>query len=81
MRIRVLYFAAMRERIGRASESVDVPQGATVAQLLATLTRAHPELGPLLDRSRVAVGDEFAPSEARLPEGAEAAVIPPVSGG
>ncbi|MCI0342373.1 MAG: molybdopterin converting factor subunit 1 [Planctomycetales bacterium] len=81
MRVRVLFFAAMRERIGRESETVDVPAGATVAHLLTALAHAHPAVRPLLDRSRVALGDEFVPPDARLSEGGEAAVIPPVSGG
>ncbi len=79
--IHVLYFAAARERTGKTRDEVSSAQIATVADLLSELTRRHPSLGPLLPHLRVAVNHEFVTVQARLEDGSEVALIPPVSGG
>lgn len=80
MPVTVLYFAAARDAAGTARERLD-PSPATVAALRARVAALHPGLAPLLPRCRVAVDQAFAPDEAPIPEGAEVAIIPPVSGG
>ncbi|MBM4379736.1 MAG: molybdenum cofactor biosynthesis protein MoaE, partial [Deltaproteobacteria bacterium] len=45
------------------------------------LTAAHPGLGPLLPHLRVAVNQAFVSAGDPVPDGAEVALIPPVSGG
>jgi molybdopterin synthase catalytic subunit len=60
---------------------VDVPEGATVAQLRHQLARLVPALTGLLDRSAIAVNDEFAEPTTPLREKHEVALLPPVSGG
>lgn len=78
--IHVLYFAGAREAAGAARETLErVP--ATVADLRRALTEAHPALGRILPRCRIAVDQEFAEDDAPLRDGAEVAVVPPVSGG
>jgi MoaE-MoaD fusion protein len=78
--VRVLYFAAARDGAGAAREELEGPF-ASVAELRRTLAARHPELEPILPRCRIAVGEEFAPDDAPVPDGAEVAVVPPVSGG
>lgn len=80
MPVTVLYFAAARDAAGTARERLD-PSPATVAALRARAAALHPGLAALLPRCRVAVDQAFAADEAPIPEGAEVAVIPPVSGG
>ena len=77
----VQLFAGARELAGVASISLTLPDGATVADLRRVLVVHHPELAALLARSRIAANQEFADDSAVVPEGAEVAVIPPVSGG
>ena len=91
----VQLFAGARELAGLASVSVEVPGGATVAELRLALRRdltpqpplrngeGEPEsaLAALIDRSRIAVNCEFADDASIIPAGAELALIPPVSGG
>ncbi|MFY1831212.1 molybdopterin converting factor subunit 1 [Myxococcus fulvus] len=79
--VTVLYFAAARERAGTARERLEVPEGATVGEVLRLLAAAHPGLAPLLPHLRVAVDQEFVGVEARVRAGAEVALIPPVAGG
>jgi molybdopterin synthase catalytic subunit len=80
MALQVLYFAGARDAAGRARETFPEPP-ATVGALRRALAAAHPKLGPVLARSRIAVDQEFAPDEAALRDGAEVAIVPPVSGG
>jgi molybdopterin synthase catalytic subunit len=79
--ITVLYFAAARERAGTQRETLEVPEGTRVQEVLRLLAERHASLGPLLPHLRVAVNQEFVDKEAGVPAGAELALIPPVSGG
>jgi len=74
-------FAGARELVGAPTVSAELPNGATVADLRQALLQVNPELAALLARSRIAVNHEFAEDSAVVPEGAEIALIPPVSGG
>ena len=80
MPVVVLYFAGARDAAGTARETLPaVP--ATVGALRRALAEAHPTLAPILARSRIAVDQDFATDDAPLRDGAEVAVVPPVSGG
>ncbi len=80
MAIEVLYFGGARDAAGTARERLAEPP-ATVGDLRRALAAAHPGLARVLPRCRIAVDEEFADDGAPLPEGAEVAVVPPVSGG
>jgi molybdopterin synthase sulfur carrier subunit len=79
VRVRLKYFASIRERLGRREDEVDVPAGATVAQVWERLVAECPALGE--QRYRPAVNQEYTDSEHRLQDGDELVFIPPVSGG
>ena len=85
MKLRVLYFAALRERIGRAEEAVNAPDGvANVAQLRSWLTqRGEPwrEAFAETRRVRAAVDQAMVDDGHALHDGAEVAFFPPVPGG
>ena len=81
MIVRILLFARAKELAGVASMSLELPEGATVAELRAALTAMNARLGDFLPRCAVAVGGELASDETALAEGVEVAVLPPVSGG
>ena len=48
MTLHILYFAAARERVGVSRESLELPAGARVADVLRLLAERHPALAPLL---------------------------------
>jgi MoaE-MoaD fusion protein len=74
MVVTVRLFAGLRERAGAARIEVELPDEATVADLLRTL-----ELAP---RSCVAaINREYAGEASRIAPGDEVALVPPVSGG
>jgi MoaE-MoaD fusion protein len=80
MPVTVLYFAAAREAAGAARQVLD-PAPPTVGDLRHRLLSLRDSLGPVLAKSRIAVDGEFADDAAPLRDGAEVAIIPPVSGG
>ena len=81
MRIEVLYFAVLRERLKRDTEPLELPAAATVAAARAALAAAHPELSRLLPQVRAAVNRQMVGVEHTLCDGDELALIPPVAGG
>jgi molybdopterin synthase catalytic subunit len=76
MRVRVRLFAVLRERAGRDTIELDLPEGARVADALAAVDDLAGGLSLVL-----AVNREYAKPDAPLSAGDELALIPPVSGG
>jgi molybdopterin converting factor subunit 1 len=81
MTLHVRLFARARDLVGADAVAVELPPGATASDLRRELAKRHPKLAGLLERSALAVDNEFADDVQPLPEGAEVAVLPPVSGG
>ncbi len=81
MRVDLLLFAVARQRAGRGSVALELPEGATIADLKAALAAQEPELAPLIPMLLFAVAGEYADDTTLIPAGAEVAAIPPVSGG
>ena len=81
MRVRVLYFAVVRERLGRDEETIELPGGADVGAAWRALEGRHPELAGLRAVVKLAVNEEFAAGERVLADGDVIALIPPVAGG
>jgi molybdopterin converting factor subunit 1 len=79
--VRVRAFAALRQALGTASLTLDLPPEATVAHLLERLSADYPAAGPHLSRAIVAINQTYADKTQRLAAGDEVAVFPPVSGG
>lgn len=81
MQVQVLFFAMARERAGTAARSLDLPAGSHVRDALDALVAAHPALAPMRAHLAIAVNGTLARAGDALPEGAELALLPPVSGG
>lgn len=81
MRVRVLYFGILRERIGLREEAIEVADGTTVGEVTALLSRRHGDLSAGVASLRLAVNLEYVEPHRVLANGDEVAVIPPVSGG
>ena len=81
MRLRLRFFAAAREAMGRSELALDVPEGATVGDLLARLRAESPAFAALPPEMMVSVNLEYRGAEHPLGDGDEVAFIPPVSGG
>ena len=82
MTITALYFAAVRELVGKDEERLDLPpEVATVEALGVHLAKRHPELAGRLGYVRFARNEEFANAADALADGDVVALIPPVAGG
>ncbi|HEY0098885.1 MAG TPA: molybdopterin converting factor subunit 1 [Pyrinomonadaceae bacterium] len=81
IRVRLLYFGAAREEVGREEEQLEVTSPATSASVLAEVLNAHPALRRFGRSLLVAVNEEYAGASARVEAGDEVAIFPPVSGG
>jgi sulfur-carrier protein len=83
--VTLLYFAWVRQKIGRGEEVFALPAGVkTVSDLIAHLKTRGAEYDDAfadLRRVRVAVNHEHAPLDAPLSDSDEVAFFPPVTGG
>jgi molybdopterin synthase sulfur carrier subunit len=84
-RLKILYFAWLRERTGRAEEDIDLPDGVgSVDDLMAWLRgrdAAHAGAFSNPRLVRAAVNHAFAGPDTPLQGGDEVAFFPPVTGG
>ncbi|SFH13819.1 molybdopterin converting factor subunit 1 [Methylobacterium gossipiicola] len=83
--MKLVYFAWVRERVGKAEEVVDLPPGlATVSDLLAWLRGRGEEYAYAFEGDgvvRVAVDRVHAKPDASLLGASEIAFFPPMTGG
>ena len=84
MNCRVLYFARLRERFDVVEESLEFAGTPSVADLIAQLQARGgvwaEELGATKS-FRVAVNQQLVQTDAPIPDNAEVAIFPPVTGG
>lgn len=85
MKLRMLYFARLRERFGLSSEHLEVPDEIShLADLIPWLRNRGPawdeELAPGRPY-RLAVNQDMATVDTSLGENDEVAIFPPVTGG
>jgi molybdopterin converting factor subunit 1 len=79
MRIRVLYFGALRDKLPDGQELLEIADKAIVADVLSVYRERVP--GFAWDAIAVAVNQEYAQAGDVLKDGDEVALLPPVSGG
>lgn len=81
IKLRVLAFATASDALGAAESELELPAVASVAELRRVLAERYPALAPLGARLAIAVDGELARADTLLRDGAEVALLPPVSGG
>jgi molybdopterin converting factor subunit 1 len=81
MKLRVRLFAVAKELAGRDELEVDLPSGATIADLRRTVAAQCPPLNIILPHALWAVDAAYADDSTTLDEQSNIALIPPVSGG
>jgi molybdopterin synthase sulfur carrier subunit len=84
MSIKILYFASLREALGRGNESLDLPADVNTLATLKNHLAARGETWVSLMTTknlRAAVNQQMANADAAIADGDEVAFFPPVTGG
>jgi molybdopterin synthase sulfur carrier subunit len=85
VRIKVLYFASVKEKLGRDGEEIEMPAGvSTVGGLRAHLGArggAYAEVFAEKKLVKAALNQDMVPPTAQVKAGDEVAFFPPVTGG
>src|ERR1017187_4483185 len=81
MRVRVLFFGILKEIVGKPADEIDLPDGASVRDVLAHYGSQIPRLKESLPSLALAVNQEYAGPDTKLKADDEIALLPPVSGG
>ncbi|MBV9104255.1 MAG: MoaD/ThiS family protein [Candidatus Eremiobacteraeota bacterium] len=79
--VRVLAFARVRELLGCAERTLQLPPGATVADAWEALAERAEPLRALASSTRLAQNGRIVDGGAPLHDGDEVALLPPVGGG
>jgi len=81
IRVRLRFFAALRERAGASERVRDLAGSQTVGALWEDLRRENSALADFRGSVAFAVNQEYVDSKTTLQDNDEVAFIPPVSGG
>ena len=81
MKIGVLLFGVLKDFVGRSGETVDLPEGARVREVLLYYARQAPQFEAMLPLLAISVNQEYSGVDRALHEGDEVGLLPPVSGG
>ena len=79
--VSILFFAQLKDLAGKNRITLQIPAGTTVAGLRQILETQFPLLQTRIKTTLVSINQEFALDGDLIPEGAEIALFPPVSGG
>jgi molybdopterin converting factor subunit 1 len=80
-RVKLLFFATLRDRAGTKSMELDIPTDLTVQGLKHKLSSEFPKLKESMSSVLITINREYAFDDAVIPSSAELAMFPPVSGG
>lgn len=80
-RIKLLFFATLRERAGMRSLNLEISEDLTIQGLKNKLAQEYPNMAPSMSSVLVSIDREYAFDETVIPQNAEIALFPPVSGG
>jgi molybdopterin synthase catalytic subunit len=81
MRVHVLFFGMLRESAGKSSEEIEMPEGASLRDVLRHYESHIPRFTESTASLAIAVNQQYAPPDTKLKANDEIALLPPVSGG
>ena len=80
-RVKLLFFATLRDRAGTKSMELEIPLDLTIRELKDKLSTEYPNLKQSMSSVLITINREYAFDDAVIPQNAELAMFPPVSGG
>jgi molybdopterin converting factor subunit 1 len=81
MKIRLLFFAVLRDITGRSEDALELPDGARAGDVWQRLRDEHAALRDYIQPPMIAVNESYVSADEPLRDGDELAFIPPVAGG
>jgi molybdopterin synthase catalytic subunit len=81
MRVQVLFFGMLKDIFGKSAATIELPDGATVRNVLERCESEFPDIKASLPSLALAVNQQYAGPDTKLNSGDEIALLPPVSGG
>jgi len=81
MKVRVQFYSQLRDLAHAAQLDVDLPNGATVNELLEKIYEKTPALRARDNSILIGAGVEFVDRNYKLKPGDEISIMPPVQGG
>jgi len=81
MKVRVQFYAQLRDLVGIRELELELPEGATVRELLGEIYAQQPALLAHDKSILIGAGLEFVDRNYKLNPGEEIAIMPPVQGG
>ena len=81
MKVRVQFFSRLRDLVGESETELEIPEGATAAELLEMVYGRTPALRDWDKSILIASGVEFVGRDYVLGPNDEVSIMPPVQGG
>lgn len=81
MRVKIKFFAALREGTEKSEIEIDIPSGSRLNDLIERLKKEYKAIAEFKTSIAYSINMEYAKGDEVLKEGDEIALIPPVSGG
>jgi molybdopterin converting factor subunit 1 len=81
MRVRLLFFAVLREITGQTESDIELPEGTRPREVWQNLRASYAKLADYEQPPMTAVNESYASPDSVLHDGDELAFIPPVAGG
>ncbi|MBV8516792.1 MAG: MoaD/ThiS family protein [Acidobacteria bacterium] len=81
MKVRLLFFAVLRDIAGADTRDLVLAEGTTARDVWQSLRDEHPLLHDYLQPPMTAINESYAAPDSVLRDGDELAFIPPVAGG
>jgi molybdopterin converting factor subunit 1 len=81
VKVRLLFFAVLRDITGKSEDTIDLPDGTRAADIWNRLRQQHRELAGYQRPPMTAVNESYVDADQLLRDGDEVAFIPPVAGG
>lgn len=81
VQVKLLFFATLKDIVGKRELDIEVPSGATVNDLWEHLESRYPAIGRYRSIVLTSLNEEYVDRGAIVSDGDEVAMFPPVSGG
>lgn len=81
MKVRLLFFAVLRDIVGKSETDVEVAEGTRALDLWEQLRAKYGQLAAYAQPPMTAVNESYVRADEVLRDGDEVAFIPPVAGG